>query len=104
MSPLLTVADIKRLAAHLGLTVKQFRADFVKTDCEEGNAVEFNIFPRTPMTWVLFLLGFKKLEVETGKAVHILSTCRWVYEVLLNRKEFALSQVPVQQPAFQGQE
>ena len=40
-----TDADIKRLAAHLGLTVKQFRADFIKTDSEEGNAVEFNSLP-----------------------------------------------------------
>jgi hypothetical protein len=38
MLPLLTGADIKRLAAHLGRTVRRFRADFIKTDSGEGNA------------------------------------------------------------------
>ena len=45
MQPLLTDADIKRLASHLGLTVKQFRADFIKTESEEGKAFEFNTMP-----------------------------------------------------------
>jgi Fe-S-cluster containining protein len=45
MKPLLTDADIKRLAAHLGLTVTQFRADYIKADSEERNAVEFNTMP-----------------------------------------------------------
>jgi len=45
MQPLLTDADIKRLASHLVLTVKQFRADFIKTESEEGKAFEFNTMP-----------------------------------------------------------
>lgn len=45
MQPLLTVADIKRLADHLGLTGTQFRADFIKTDSEEGRTAVFNAMP-----------------------------------------------------------
>jgi uncharacterized protein len=45
MLPQLTGADIKRLADHHGLPVKQFRSDLTKTDSEEGNVVEFNTMP-----------------------------------------------------------
>lgn len=45
MLPLLTGADIKRLAAHLGLTVKQFRDDFIKVGSDQGTGPEFNATP-----------------------------------------------------------
>jgi hypothetical protein len=43
--PQLTAADIKRMAAHLGMTVKQFRADYVRTDTENRETAEFNTMP-----------------------------------------------------------
>jgi len=43
------------------------------------------MFPRTSMHWVLFLLSLKEF-VETGKAVRILTTCRWAYKMLLKGK------------------
>jgi uncharacterized protein len=48
--PLLTAADIKRLSAHLGITVKQFRADYIRNDSEEGNGA---VFKATPCPFLL---------------------------------------------------
>lgn len=45
IQPLLTDADIKRLAAHLGLSVKQFRDDFIKVGSEEETGAEFSTMP-----------------------------------------------------------
>lgn len=45
MQPLLTDADIKRLAAHLGLPVKQFRDDFIEVGSEKGAVAEFSTMP-----------------------------------------------------------
>jgi len=45
MQPALTAADIKRLAAHLGMTVPQFRADYIKTDDEDRTGIVFNAMP-----------------------------------------------------------
>ncbi|MFZ3207824.1 MAG: YkgJ family cysteine cluster protein [Geobacteraceae bacterium] len=45
IQPLLTAADIKRLAAHLDMTDRQFRADYILTDSEADNAARFNAMP-----------------------------------------------------------
>jgi Fe-S-cluster containining protein len=45
MQPLLTAADIKRLAVHLGMTVRQFRAEYIRTERDEGDADVFNAKP-----------------------------------------------------------
>lgn len=45
MQPVLTTADIKRLAAHLGMTVARFRADHTKTGDEDRTSIVFNAMP-----------------------------------------------------------